>query len=199
MATQEIDRDVDRTFPSNLAFMSTCREELRRVLSAIAYRVPRIGYCQGMNFIAGLLQPPPSHCLTKREAEAVETEDERHGGDVRAWVCAGMLLLLLEEEDAFWAMLTFVDKLVPAYFVRDLIGNRTDERVLDSLLKVQLPVSSVWTVRALEHLPQVVAEAMQTMGVSVAMLVSDSSAAHDMEQCRALYGAAQCSTVPAAQ
>ena len=116
-------------------------------------------------------------------------------------MCAGMLLLLLEEEDAYWAMLTFVDKLVPAYFVRDLIGNRTDERVLDALLKVQLPVSSAWTIRALEHLLlcQVVAEAMQTMGVSVAMLVSDSSAAHDMEQCRALYGAAQCSTVPAAQ
>eukprot|EP00658_Telonema_sp_P-2_P045315 TRINITY_DN33253_c0_g1_i1.p1 TRINITY_DN33253_c0_g1~~TRINITY_DN33253_c0_g1_i1.p1 ORF type:complete len:151 (-),score=48.74 TRINITY_DN33253_c0_g1_i1:56-508(-) len=72
-ATQDIDRDVDRTFPSNLAFMSTCREELRRVLTAVSYRVPRIGYCQGMNFITG------------------------------------MLLLLLEEEDAYWAMVTIVD------------------------------------------------------------------------------------------
>jgi hypothetical protein len=55
VATADIDRDVDRTFPSNLAFMSTCRGELRRVLVALSFKFPHIGYCQGMNFVCGML------------------------------------------------------------------------------------------------------------------------------------------------
>lgn len=31
------------------------QEELRRVLQAIAFALPDVGYCQGMNFIASVL------------------------------------------------------------------------------------------------------------------------------------------------
>ena len=41
------------------------RMALRRVLCAVAAAVPSVGYCQGINFIAGeafdLLLPPPPH------------------------------------------------------------------------------------------------------------------------------------------
>lgn len=71
-----IDRDLHRTFPDNIAFkpdpnstyqyltsdMALNTEEetpiihaLRRVLQAFALNNPNIGYCQSLNFIAGLL------------------------------------------------------------------------------------------------------------------------------------------------
>jgi len=52
-ADAEIRRDIGRTFPECLGEEST--EALFRVLRAISHRLEDIGYCQGMNFIAGVL------------------------------------------------------------------------------------------------------------------------------------------------
>ncbi|KAK4697944.1 TBC1 domain family member 6, partial [Lecanoromycetidae sp. Uapishka_2] len=62
---EAIERDLHRTFPDNIHFKpdssSSSGEEpplltsLRRVLRAFALHTPRIGYCQSLNFIAGLL------------------------------------------------------------------------------------------------------------------------------------------------
>jgi len=51
----EIDKDLKRTNTSARVKTEEGQEELRRVLLAVAFCVPDIGYCQGMNFIAGLL------------------------------------------------------------------------------------------------------------------------------------------------
>ncbi|ODV60150.1 GTPase-activating protein, partial [Ascoidea rubescens DSM 1968] len=66
--TEIIERDLNRTFPDNLYFkndnflnltnLSTetpLVQALRRVLTAFAAYQPQIGYCQSLNFIAGLL------------------------------------------------------------------------------------------------------------------------------------------------
>lgn len=73
--TEVIERDLFRTFPDNLHFNSTLSEDLsrpqsedlkskkethmiqclRRVLVAFAQYQPQIGYCQSLNFLAGLL------------------------------------------------------------------------------------------------------------------------------------------------
>jgi hypothetical protein len=63
-----IERDLNRTFPDNIRFKpdSTGSDDtpgpempivqsLRRVLQAFAIYNPRIGYCQSLNFLAGLL------------------------------------------------------------------------------------------------------------------------------------------------
>lgn len=59
-----IERDLHRTFPDNIHFKSpgaspdTDRpilRSLRRVLRAFAVHSPKIGYCQSLNFLAGLL------------------------------------------------------------------------------------------------------------------------------------------------
>lgn len=58
-----IERDLNRTFPDNMHFQreSLQHEEppmiksLRRVLVAFSLYNPKIGYCQSMNFLAGLL------------------------------------------------------------------------------------------------------------------------------------------------
>jgi hypothetical protein len=55
-----IKRDLDRSFPSeayfDLAqFGLTGQQALERILSKFAFKYPEVGYCQGMNFLAGFL------------------------------------------------------------------------------------------------------------------------------------------------
>lgn len=49
----QIRRDVGRTFPQELCNVET--EALFRVLRAVSQRLEVVGYCQGMNFVAGVL------------------------------------------------------------------------------------------------------------------------------------------------
>eukprot|EP01054_Gregarina_sp_Poly1_P000162 Gregarina_sp_Poly_1__161@NODE_1037_length_5285_cov_74_088540_g665_i2_p1_GENE_NODE_1037_length_5285_cov_74_088540_g665_i2NODE_1037_length_5285_cov_74_088540_g665_i2_p1_ORF_typecomplete_len1369_score276_89RabGAPTBC/PF00566_18/9_6e29Nup88/PF10168_9/0_23Nup88/PF10168_9/0_087DUF812/PF05667_11/3_8e03DUF812/PF05667_11/0_00015DUF812/PF05667_11/38KIAA1328/PF15369_6/0_0064FapA/PF03961_13/0_012FapA/PF03961_13/45AAA_23/PF13476_6/0_34AAA_23/PF13476_6/7_7FmiP_Thoc5/PF09766_9/15FmiP_Thoc5/PF09766_9/1_6UPF0242/ len=55
----EIRRDINRTLPSHLLFRLDGEAELKlalfKVLKAIAVLEPGMGYCQGMNFIVGVL------------------------------------------------------------------------------------------------------------------------------------------------
>jgi len=51
----DISRDVNRTFHNDRYKSGSLRDELTRVLEAISYMKKEIGYCQGMNFIAGAL------------------------------------------------------------------------------------------------------------------------------------------------
>eukprot|EP01063_Lacrimia_lanifica_P036699 TRINITY_DN735_c0_g1_i1.p1 TRINITY_DN735_c0_g1~~TRINITY_DN735_c0_g1_i1.p1 ORF type:complete len:554 (+),score=236.82 TRINITY_DN735_c0_g1_i1:258-1919(+) len=53
----DIDKDMDRTFPTCKQFErgESTREELYDVLTAFCIEHEDIGYCQGMNFIAGIL------------------------------------------------------------------------------------------------------------------------------------------------
>ena len=46
---------MNRTKTSPRVETEEGQEELRRVLLAVAYCLPEIGYCQGMNFIASVL------------------------------------------------------------------------------------------------------------------------------------------------
>jgi len=55
---RDIELDVPRTFTPGVRSTATTEEGravLRRVLKANAYRNPHVGYCQGLNFVAGLL------------------------------------------------------------------------------------------------------------------------------------------------
>lgn len=51
-ADAEIERDVGRSFPGSLNEKGT--QAMFRVLRSVAHRLEDIGYCQGMNFIAGV-------------------------------------------------------------------------------------------------------------------------------------------------
>jgi len=105
--SKQIEKDLLRTLPTNACFMSMNASgvsRLRRILRAIAWLFPDVGYCQGMGVI----------CAT--------------------------LLLLFEEEDAFWMMCAIVEDLLPGqYYSVSLYGVQVDIRVFRYLIEQHLP------------------------------------------------------------
>ena len=116
-----IERDLHRTFPDNIRFkgesgstsssLSLLIElpllsSLRLVLRAFALHHPRIGYCQSLNFIAGLL------------------------------------LLFLPEEKAFWMLHIIVTRYLPGTHEVSLEGANVDLWVLMVALKESIP--GIW-------------------------------------------------------
>uniref|UniRef100_A0A0G4FLG1 Rab-GAP TBC domain-containing protein n=1 Tax=Chromera velia CCMP2878 TaxID=1169474 RepID=A0A0G4FLG1_9ALVE len=116
---KQIDADLRRTFPSNRLFKEDAGiERLRKVLHAMAVERPEIGYCQALNFIAGIF------------------------------------LLFMNEELAFWSLVQFLaadDKelglQIEDYYKENMTGVQVDSRVLQGLVAKKLPRLS----RALEQ------------------------------------------------
>lgn len=113
---EAIERDLNRTFPDNIHFKpetpltptaeTTIVSSLRRVLSAFAVYHPRTGYCQSLNFVAGLL------------------------------------LLFLPEEKAFWLLHIMTKFYLPGTHEMSLEGANVDLWVLMTALKEAVP--SIW-------------------------------------------------------
>ena len=53
--TEQINRDITRTFYNEKFKTGNGKEMLKNILMAMAFIKPEIGYCQGMNFIVGSL------------------------------------------------------------------------------------------------------------------------------------------------
>lgn len=113
--TEVIEKDLYRTFPDNIHFKSgleipeTPRPEpqvisaLRRVLVSFAHYQPQTGYCQSLNFIAGLL------------------------------------LMFMSEERAFWMLVIMTERILPKVHSADLEGVHTDQGVLMMCIKEYIP------------------------------------------------------------
>ncbi|KAL8945060.1 MAG: hypothetical protein Q9216_000044 [Gyalolechia sp. 2 TL-2023] len=113
---ESIERDLHRTFPDNIHFKpdqpaqpsieTPLLSSLRRVLQAFAIHRPQIGYCQSLNFIAGLL------------------------------------LLFLPEEKAFWMLHVITTNYLPGTHEISLEGANVDLWVLMLALKESSP--NIW-------------------------------------------------------
>ena len=115
---ESIERDLHRTFPDNIHFKPDLRSSassvvetpllssLRHVLRAYALHNPRIGYCQSLNFLAGLL------------------------------------LLFLPEEKAFWMLHIITNVHLPGTHELSLEGTNVDLWILMLALKTTLP--QIW-------------------------------------------------------
>jgi len=122
-----IERDLNRTFPDNIKFKpdpsiapgdirnstktvvepeTPMLQALRRVLQAFAINNPKIGYCQSLNFLAGLL------------------------------------LLFMDEEKAFWMLNTITRVYLPGTHELNLEGANVDLGVLMTSIKDMMP--SIW-------------------------------------------------------
>lgn len=85
----QIEKDLHRTFPRHHLMDRSGRLALRRTLAAYALHNPEVGYCQGMNFVAGLL------------------------------------LMFMDEEDAFYCLSVIVEDILPGYFSQVRISTYT--------------------------------------------------------------------------
>ncbi|XP_071495817.1 uncharacterized protein [Diadema antillarum] len=104
---RQINLDLLRTIPHNTHFNNEASKgisQLRQLLEAFCVHNPEIGYCQGMNFIAG------------------------------------MSLLFMDIETAFWCLVAVVEYYFPHnYFDASLIGAQADQYVLKEILQSRLP------------------------------------------------------------
>ncbi|XP_055800634.1 uncharacterized protein LOC129870076 [Solanum dulcamara] len=99
----QIEKDLPRTFPGHPALDEDGRNALRRLLTAYARHNPCVGYCQAMNFLAGLL------------------------------------LLLMPEENAFWTLVGILDDYFDGYYSEEMIECQVDQLVLDVLVREKFP------------------------------------------------------------
>lgn len=123
--TEVIERDLNRTFPDNVYFnlmlslsLASIQDEqqeetamiksLRNVLVAFAHYSPHIGYCQSLNFLAGLL------------------------------------LLFMPEEHAFWMLVIMTERILPKVHSANLEGVHTDQGVLMMCVREYIP--KLWTI-----------------------------------------------------
>ncbi|KAL8970504.1 MAG: hypothetical protein Q9183_001491 [Haloplaca sp. 2 TL-2023] len=114
---ESIERDLHRTFPDNIHFKpdqpaergseTALLSSLRRVLQAFAIHRPQIGYCQSLNFLAGLLLlflPEEKtfwmlHIITHSYLPGTH-ELSLEGANVDLWV---LMLALKESSPSMWA------------------------------------------------------------------------------------------------
>ncbi|TYZ63209.1 hypothetical protein PybrP1_007458 [[Pythium] brassicae (nom. inval.)] len=102
----DIEKDICRTYPEHPFFQTEKgKSELKNVLCAYSLHNPSVGYCQSMNFIAG------------------------------------MLLLFMAEEDAFWLLSVMLHKrYLPAEnYTQSMLGMQTDQLVFKWLVASELP------------------------------------------------------------
>ncbi|CAK7342910.1 unnamed protein product [Dovyalis caffra] len=100
---KQIEKDIPRTFPGHPALDEHGRDSLRRVLLAYARHNPSVGYCQAMNFFAGLL------------------------------------LLLMPEENAFWTLVGILDDYFDGYYTEEMVESQVDQLVFEELIREKFP------------------------------------------------------------
>ncbi|XP_044981952.1 TBC domain-containing protein C215.01 isoform X4 [Hordeum vulgare subsp. vulgare] len=99
----QIEKDLSRTFPGHPALDEDGRNALRRLLTAYARHNPSVGYCQAMNFFAGLF------------------------------------LLFMPEENAFWALVGVIDEYFEGYYTEEMIESQVDQLVLEDVVRERFP------------------------------------------------------------
>ncbi|KAL7265181.1 hypothetical protein ACSBR1_003023 [Camellia fascicularis] len=100
---KQIEKDLHRTFPGHPALDENGRDSLRRLLLAYARHNPSVGYCQAMNFFAGIL------------------------------------LLMMPEENAFWTFVGIIDDYFDGCYSEEMIESQVDQLVFEELMRKRFP------------------------------------------------------------
>lgn len=116
--------DLPRTFPDNI-FFEQYKSRLFNILIAYAEHNPVVGYCQGMNYIAG-------ECLSNiRERGKLNFKIVRLSGLI--------LIVTKDEESTFWLLRELIETVVPEYHTKTMKGLIRDINVLAELVKRRAP------------------------------------------------------------
>nr|GMC55809.1 TBC1 domain family member 2B-like [Ipomoea batatas] len=113
-------QDLPRTFPGHPALDEDGRNALRRLLTAYARHNPSVGYCQTIYFS----RQESKICPLKMQAMNF---------------FAGLLLLLMPEETAFWTLVGILDDYFDGYYSEEMIESQVDQLVLEELVREKFP------------------------------------------------------------
>ena len=114
-----IDKDIPRTLPAHKQASEFVQSgSLRRILVAYCRHHPEVGYCQGMNFVAGLF-------LLIMTSGA--------GGDSDASEMSGL------ESECYWCFDALCGKVLKRYYTEDILEVQVDQLVLQQLLEEKFP------------------------------------------------------------
>ena len=116
----QIDKDVPRTFPENPLFRETTHDGV-------------LGLHQNEQQQGQLLEP------LRRVLSAYCMRDRRVGYCQAMNFVAATLLLVLEEDDAFWVLCCLIEDIVPGYYTKDMFNLRVDLRTLDRFAQTLVP------------------------------------------------------------
>lgn len=125
----QIKVDLPRTFPENI-FFDQYKASLFNVLITYSLNNKDVGYCQGLNYIAGKLALL-LHCHVMCRLIVIKLYFN---------IYAGLLLLVTKnEENSFWLLKEVVENIVPSYHTKSMYGLITDVEVLAQLIKKKNP------------------------------------------------------------
>lgn len=139
---EQIDKDLKRTFPKHrLIGTAEGQASMRRVLRAYcAGRNPRTGYCQGMNFLAGMLLCAMSDDGAGGVGAGSAATNQFTKPSSQEGLFVASILTPAVEENAFWMMVVLIERLLPSdYYTDGLTGVRVDSQILLDLVTARLP------------------------------------------------------------
>ncbi|WVY95954.1 hypothetical protein V8G54_028105 [Vigna mungo] len=114
---KQIEKDLPRTFPGHPALDENGRNSLRRLLLAYARHNPKVGYCQWLLYL-----------MVSNNSSVVAMN-----------FFAGLLLLLMPEENAFWAFVGIIDEYFAGYYTEDMIESQVDQLIFEELMRERFP------------------------------------------------------------
>lgn len=161
---QQIEKDLHRTFPNHALTNGVWgKARLRRVLGAYAVRNPKVGYCQGLNFLAAMFllvfgdgdggegdgdggdggEGGEGGCIGKEEEKRGDEQDgaEEVRGDGRSGPLVGYSPNRggAAEAAAFWCFTALVEQILTGYFDPMMINQQVDGLVFEQLVREVLP------------------------------------------------------------
>ncbi|GFY83646.1 Ypt/Rab-GAP domain of gyp1p superfamily protein [Actinidia rufa] len=135
----QIEKDLPRTFPGHPALDEDGRNALRRLLTAYARHNPSVGYCQFL--LPGLQVNLAGHIL-KCFSQADITCLSEFLSAMNFF--AGLLLLLMPEENAFWTLMGILDDYFDGYYSEEMIESQVDQLVFEELSVIWITLECRW-------------------------------------------------------
>ncbi|GFY84607.1 Ypt/Rab-GAP domain of gyp1p superfamily protein [Actinidia rufa] len=124
----QIEKDLPRTFPGHPALDEGGRNALRRLLTAYARHNPSVGYCQAMNFFAGLLLllMPEENAFLKHSFLTFSFISWKNTWHSVTYLCCLTLMSILDD---------YFD----GYYSEEMIESQVDQLVFEELVRERFP------------------------------------------------------------